>query len=185
MTVSQKEAPVGRTEKATSISGLRSLMGDARAAVLTDFRGMTVAEMTELRALLRKHAVEYKVVKNTLARRAIQDGALTDLSRLLEGPTAIAVSRTDPVLPSKVLATWARGREKFQIKGGMVEGRIVGPADIAALADLPPREVLLGRVAGVFQAPLQGLVQVLTASLRGLAVALSQVREKKESAPAA
>jgi large subunit ribosomal protein L10 len=175
---------VGRTEKATSISEFRSLMGAAQAAVLTDFRGMTVAEMTELRALLRKHAVEYTVVKNTLARIAVQDGGLKDLSRFLEGPTAIAVSRTDPVSPSKLLATWAKGREKFQIKGGVVEGRIVGAADIVALAALPSREVLLGRVAGVLQAPIQGLAQVLSASLRGLAVALNQVREKKEAASA-
>lgn len=175
---------MGRTEKGTSISELRGLLGQARAAVLTDFRGMTVAEMTELRGLLRKHAVEYRVVKNTLARIAVRDGALKDLSRYLEGPTAVAISRTDPVAPSKILSTWARGREKFQIKGGVVEGRIVGPAEIVALADLPPREVLLGRVAGVLQAPLQGLVTVLSASLRGLAVALNQVREKKEAASA-
>jgi large subunit ribosomal protein L10 len=141
---------------------------------------MTVAEMTELRGLLRKHAVEYKVVKNTLARIALQDGALQELSRYLEGPTAIAVSRTDPVTPSKVLATFAKGREKLQIKGGFVEGQIVGREDLVALAALPPREVLLGRVAGVLQAPIQGLVTVLAASLRGLATALTQVREQRE-----
>jgi large subunit ribosomal protein L10 len=172
--------PVGRTEKGTTITELKGLLGDAHAAVLTDFRGMTVAEMTELRGLLRKHAVQYRVVKNTLARIAVQDGTLRELSPYLEGPTAVAVSRKDPVAPAKVLAGWARGREKFKIKGGVVEGRIVSAADVMALADLPPREVLLGRVAGVLQAPIQGLVTVLSASLRGLAVALNQVREQRE-----
>jgi large subunit ribosomal protein L10 len=176
---------VGRTEKGTSINELRGLLGGARAAVLTDFRGMTVAEMTELRGLLRKQAVEYRVVKNTLARIAVGDGPLTGLSRYLEGPTAVAISRADPVAASKVLATWARGREKFQIKGGIVEGQIVGAADVVALADLPSREVLLGRMAGVLQAPLQGLVTVLAASLRGLAVALDRVREQREKTEAA
>lgn len=177
---------MARPEKASSISELRGLLGEAQGAVLTDFRGMTVAEMTELRTLLRKHAVEFKVVKNSLARIAVQDGALKDLSRYLEGPTGLAVSRTDPVAPSKLLATFGKGpgRDKLQIKGGMVEGRILSAADIVALADLPPREVLLGRVAGVLQAPLQGLVTVLAASLRGLAQALDQVREKREKAAA-
>jgi large subunit ribosomal protein L10 len=178
---------VRRTEKDTSISELRGLLGQAQAVVLTDFRGMTVAEMTELRGLLRKQAVQYRVVKNTLARIAVQDGALKELSRYLEGPTAVAVSRKDPVAPSKILSAWARGRDKFQIKAGVVEGRIVSAADVIALGNLPPREVLLGRMAGVLQAPIQGLVTVLSASLRGLAVALNQVREqreKKEAAPA-
>ncbi len=173
---------MGRTEKGSTITELRGLLGQAQSAVLTDFRGISVAELTELRVLLRKHAVQYKVVKNTLARMAVQDGALKELSKYLEGPTAVAVSRTDPVAPSKLLATWAKGREKFQIKGGVVEGRIVGPAELAALASLPSREVLLGRVAGVLQAPLRGLATVLAAPLRGLAIALNQVREQREKA---
>jgi len=177
---------VGRTEKAESISGLKALLGGAQAAVLTDFRGLSVAELTELRGLLRKHAVEYKVIKNTLAKRAVQDGNLQALSRYLEGPTAMAVSRTDPVAASKVLTTWSKGpgRERFQIKGGFVEGQVVGPAEIAALAEVPPREILLARMAGAFQAPLQGLARVLGATLQGLAVALDQVRQQKEKVAA-
>ena len=171
-----------REEKATSIAELREKLGDARGAVLTDFRGLSVAELTELRTLLRKSAVEYKVVKNTLAKLAIKDTSLAGLAAYLEGPTGIAISTGDPVAASKAVTTWAKGREKFSVKGGVVEGRVVGPREVAELADLPPREALLGRMAGVLQAPLAGLSQVLSASLRGLANALDQVRQKKEGA---
>ena len=173
---------MGRDEKATSIAELREKLGDARGAVLTDFRGLSVAELTELRTLLRKSAVEYKVVKNTLAKLAVKDTGLADLAPYLEGPTGIAISAADPVAASKAVSAWARGREKFSVKGGGVDRRLVGPRDVAELADLPPREALLGRMAGVLQAPLAGLAQVLSASLRGLANALDQVRQKKEGA---
>lgn len=176
---------MGREEKATTIAELREKLGDARGAVLTDFRGLSVAELTELRTLLRKSAVEYKVVKNTLAKRAIKDMGLDNLAPYLEGPTGIAISAADPVAASKAVTAWAKGREKFSVKGGIVEGRVVGPREIAELADLPPREVLLGRMVGVLQAPLTGLVQVLSASLRGLANALDQVRQNKEKEGAA
>jgi len=173
---------VGREEKATSIAELREKLGDARGAVLTDYRGLSVADITELRTLLRKSAVEYKVVKNTLAKLAVKDTGLSGLAAYLEGPTAIAVSRTDPVAASKAVTAWAKGRQTFSIKGGVVEGRIVGPAEIASLADLPSREVLLARMAGVFQAPLQGLLQVLAAPLQGLVGVLDEVRKQKEGA---
>jgi large subunit ribosomal protein L10 len=148
--------------------------------VLTDFRGLSVAEMTELRALLRKSAVEYTVVKNTLAKIAVAETELASLAAHLEGPTAIAVSRTDPTAPSKVLATWSKARPTFTIKGGVVEGRVMSPADLAVLAALPPREVLLARLAGTLQAPLQGLANVLAGPNRALASALDQVRQRKE-----
>lgn len=173
---------MGREEKATSIAELREKLGDARGAVLTDFRGLSVAEITELRTLLRKSAVEYKVIKNTLAKLAVKDTGLASLASYLEGPTAIAISRKDPVAASKAVAAWAKSRQTFTVKGGIVEGRVVGPAEVADLAALPSREVLLARMAGAFQAPLQGLVQVLSASVRGLANVLDQVRQRKEEA---
>ena len=175
---------MGREEKGTSIAELRGKLSDARGAVLTDFRGLSVAEITELRTLLRKNAVEYKVVKNTLAKLAVKDTGLAGLSAYLDGPTAIAISRTDPVAASKAVITWAKGRQ-FSIKGGIVEGRVVGAGEIADLAALPPRAILLARMAGVFNAPLQGLVQVLSAPLRGLASVLDQVRQQREKEGAA
>lgn len=176
---------MGREEKGTSIAELREKLSGARGAVLTDFRGLSVAEITELRTLLRKNAVEYKVVKNTLTKLAVKDTGLAGLSVYLDGPTAIAISRTDPVAASKAVITWAKGRQTFSVKGGIVEGRVVGPGEIADLAALPPRAVLLARMASAFNAPLQGLVQVLSASLRGVASVLDQVRQKKEKEGAA
>ncbi len=171
---------MGRSERAASISTLRQKLSGARSAVLTDFRGLSVAEMTELRTLLRKSAVEYTVVKNTLAKIAVAQTELASLAAHLEGPTAIAISRADPMAPSKVLTTWSKTRPTFTIKGGVVEGRLMSAADIAILAALPPREVLLARLAGTLQAPLQGLANVMAGPIRALASALDQVRQRKE-----
>lgn len=171
---------MGRSERAASISTLRQKLSGARSAVLTDFRGLSVAEMTELRTLLRKSAVEYTVVKNTLAKIAVAETELASLAAHLEGPTAIAISRADPMAPSKVLTTWSKARPTFTIKGGVVEGRLLSAADIAVLAALPPREVLLARLAGTLQAPLQGLANVMAGPIRALASALDQVRQRKE-----
>ena len=170
---------MGRTEKATTIAELREKLGTARSAVLTDFRGLSVAEITELRALLRKSAVEFTVVKNTLAKIAVMNTNLAGLATYLEGPTAIAISRKDPMAASRVLSSWSRNRPTFAVKGGMVEGQLIGPAEIAALASLPPREVLLARMAGAFQTPLQALANVLAGPVRALASVLDQVRVQK------
>ena len=173
---------MGRAEKGTSIAEFREKLSGVRGAVLTDFRGLSVADITELRSLLRKSEVEYKVVKNTLARLAVKDTGLAGLAAYFEGPTAIAISRKDAAAASKVLTTWGKSRPTFTIKGGVVEGRVVGSAEIAELAAVPPREVLLARMAGALQAPITGLVRVLAVHLLGLACALDQVRQKKEGA---
>ena len=171
---------MGRTEKATTIAELRKKLGAAQGAVLTDFRGLSVAEITELRTLLRKSGVEYTVVKNTLAKIAVKDTNLAGLAAYLEGPTGIAISREDPTAASRVLSTWGKTRPTFVVKRGMVEGQLVGPAEIAALASLPPRAVLLARLAGAFQVPLQALVTVMAGPVRALAGVLDRVRAQKE-----
>jgi large subunit ribosomal protein L10 len=176
---------MGRENKAASIAELKERLVGAQSVVLTDFRGLSVADLTELRTLLRKSAVEYRVVKNTLARFAVQDTALAGLGPYLEGPTGIAISTKDPVAASKILATWAKGKPTFAIKAGIVEGKVVGPAEIAILGALPPREVLLARVASAFQGPIQRVVGVLAASLRAMVTVLVQVGKQKETAGAA
>lgn len=171
---------MARTEKDTVIDELRERLGTARSAVLTDFRGLSVAEITELRALCRKSAVEYKVVKNTLAKIAIKDTRLQGLTAYLEGPTAVAFSREDPMAPSRVLTAWGKSRPTFAIKGGVVEGRVVSPEEITALATLPPREVLLAQAAGAFNAPIQAVVNVLAGPIRMLAGVLGEICRRKE-----
>ncbi len=173
---------MGRAEKASSIAELRERLAAARGAVLADFRGFSVADLTELRTLLRKSGAEFAVVKNTLAKIAVRDTPLAGLSAYFEGPTAIAIGRTDPVGPSKVLSTWGKSRPGFTVKAGVLEGQVVGPADVLVLGDLPPREILLARMLGAFQAPLQGLASVLSAQVRALASVLEQVRKRKEQA---
>jgi large subunit ribosomal protein L10 len=176
---------MAREEKTASIAALKARLTEARGAILTDFRGLSVADLTELRTLLRKSAVEYRVVKNTLARLAVQDTALANLSPYLEGPTAIAISAEDPVAASKILTTWGKGKPTFGIKAGLVEGKVVGPAEIAILGDLPSREVLLARLASAFQGPIRQAAGVLAAPLRGMVTVLEQVRKQKETGGAA
>lgn len=173
---------MGREAKTASIAELQEKLAGAQSAVLTDFRGLSVADLTELRTLLRKSAVEYRVVKNTLARIAVRDSSLAGLGPFLEGPTGIAISWTDPVAASKILTTWAKGKPTFAIKAGVVEGQIVGPAEIVSLGGLPSREVMLGRVASAFQGPIRQLAGVLEAPLRAMVAVLEQVRTQKETA---
>jgi len=176
---------MAREEKAASIAELKERLAGAQSAVLTDFRGLSVADITELRTLLRKSAVEYQVVKNTLARIAVQDTALAGLAPYLVGPTGIAISPKDPVAASKILTTWAKGKPTFAIKAGVVEGKVVDVAEIAALGSLPPREVLLARMASAFQGSIQRAAGVFAAPVRGLAAVLEQVRKQRETAGAA
>jgi large subunit ribosomal protein L10 len=169
-----------RAEREAKVAELGRALRAAHSAVLTDYRGLTVADLTELRRQLRKDQVELRVVKNTLARRATEALGLTGLHPLLEGPTAIAFGLGDPLAPSRILSQAARALPQLQIKGGYLEGKVVSREEVFALAALPSREVLLARLVGTLQAPLRRLAVVLQGNLRGLVVALGQVREKRE-----
>lgn len=154
----------------------------AKAMVLADYRGLTVEQDTALRSALRKAGVEYKVVKNTLTRFAMKENGFDELDSFLNGPTALAISDSDPVAPAKILSEFAGKFEKLELKVGVVEGKIIDVSGIKALAELPPREVLIARVLGGFNAPIAGFANVLNANLRGLAVALNAIAEKKANA---
>ena len=169
-----------RVEREQTVAALLEALRSAPSAVLTDYRGLTVADLTELRRQLREGQVEFRVVKNTLARRATQAVGLTGLHPLLEGPTAIAFGRGDPLAPSRLLSRAARALPHLQIKGGVLEGKVVSREQVLALAALPPRPVLVARLVGVLQAPLTRLARALGENLRGLVVALDQVRVKRE-----
>ena len=151
----------------------------AKAMVFADYRGLTVEQDTELRSALRKAGVEYKVVKNTLTRLAAHENGLEALDSYLNGPTSMAFSDKDPVAPAKVLAEYAKKFEKLELKVGVVEGKIIDLEGINALAELPPREVLIAKVLGGFNAPIAGFVNVLNGNIRGLVVALNAIAEKK------
>src|SRR2546425_11434843 len=175
---------VARPAKVQEVETLRQRLGQAAAAILTDFRGLNVHEIAQLRSKLREAGVEYKVVKNTLLQRAAQSVGVADLAPLLEGPTAIAVSRTDPSVPARILLEYIRQMRKLEIKGGLVEGLVLTAAQIKALADLPSRPQLLAVVLGSMAAPLTGLAAVLGALPRNLVYALDQIRKRQEQAAA-
>ncbi|MGH7369272.1 MAG: 50S ribosomal protein L10 [Candidatus Methylomirabilaceae bacterium] len=169
-----------RADKAAVIDDLKSLLAGAKAAVLAEHRGLTVAEVTDLRRMLRPQAVKLKIVKNSLARLATRGTAMEGLESHLTGPTLIAFGAGDPTLPARLLASYAKTKPTLQIKGGFLEGRVLGKQETLALAELPPREVLLARLAGVMRSPVRDLAVVLRGPLRALLMVLQAVGQKRE-----
>jgi large subunit ribosomal protein L10 len=154
-----------RPEKTAVVEEIRSKLDEADAAVLTEYRGLSVRALAELRGSLRPSNTEYKVFKNRLARRAAEEAGLTDLLPLLEGPVAIAFVHGDAVPAAKALRDFGRTNPALIVKGGLLGPRSVTAAELTALADIPPRDQLLAMLAGGFQAPLTkaaGLFQAFT-----------------------
>ena len=175
-----------REEKTALVGELRDSLSGARAFYLTDFTGMNVKQMTEFRARLRREGVEYKVVKNTLALRALSEMEIADVASFFTGPTGLVIGREDAVTPAKVLTDFAREFDnRPAVKVGVVERREVGPEQIKRLAELPPKEVLLGQLAGGLQAPMARLAGGMSQLLAGFARAVDALRQQRESgAPA-
>lgn len=169
-----------RVEKEKVVLELREKLRGVKSALLTDFRGLSVAEITELRNLLRKSSIHYRVVKNSLAELAFHEIELRGLQEYLHGPMAIAWSYDDPIAPSRVLIEFAKTKPTFQVKAGYVEGKVMGPTELLALSELPPREVLLARFLGGMQASLQGLVGVLKGQVQALIIIMDTIRGRKE-----
>jgi large subunit ribosomal protein L10 len=156
---------MARPEKVAVVEEIRTKLDEADAAVLTEYRGLTVHELAGLRASLRPSGTQYKVFKNTLALRAIEGRGLDDIAGLFEGPVAIAFVHGDAAAAAKALRDFGKDNPALVVKGGLLGERVVSPGDIEALADLPSREVLLTQIAGVFQQPLTraaGLFQAFT-----------------------
>jgi large subunit ribosomal protein L10 len=180
---------MARPEKVAVVEEVRTKLTSADAAVLTEYRGLTVKELATLRAALRPAATEYKVFKNTLARRAAEETGLNDLVSLLEGPVAIAFVSGDAVTAAKALRDFGRTAPALVVKGGLLGVRVLSAADVAALAEIEPRDVLLARLAGAFQAPLTkaaGLFQALPRNLAyGVKALIDQRIAAGEAPPAA
>jgi large subunit ribosomal protein L10 len=169
-------------KKKEIVKGLVEKLSSAKGVVIADFRGLTVEQDTEMRRALRDANVEYKVVKNSLTRFAVNEIGLKDLETYLVGPTSMAFSDTDPVTPAKIMNEYAEKFSKLEIKAGVVEGEIIGIDEIKSLANLPSKETLIAKVLGGLNSPITGFVYVLNANIQGLVVALSKIAEKKESA---
>jgi large subunit ribosomal protein L10 len=165
-----------RVEK---VEELKEKFRKSKNFILTDYRGLTVAEITELRRMLRGVSTEYRVVKNSLTQIAAHELGVEELGPYLEGPTAVAFTSGDPVAIAKLLAAFTKKAPVLQVKAGLVEGRVLPREEILAMAELPPREVLLARLMGLMVAPLRGLVGVLAGSLRVFVVGLDQLGHKR------
>jgi len=156
---------MARPEKTAAVDEIRTKLTESDAAVLTEYRGLTVTELAELRGALRPAGTEYKVFKNTLARRAVEAAGLNDLLPMLSGPTAIAFVRGDAVVAAKALRDFGKANPALVIKGGLLGPRVLSSGEVESLAEIEPRDVLLARLAGGFQAPLvkaAGLFQAFT-----------------------
>ena len=176
--------------KAAVVDDIRARLDSADAAVLTEYRGLTVGDIAALRAALRPAATDYKIFKNTLARRAAHDAGLEELAQSLEGPIAIAFVRReggDAVTAAKALRDFARTNPNLVVKGGILGPRLLSSRDIEALADVPPRDQLLARLAGGFQAPMvkaAGLFQAFTRNMAyGVKALIDQRVAGGEAAP--
>jgi len=179
---------MARPEKVAVVDEVREKLAAADAALLTEYRGLTVTDLAALRATLRPAGAEYKVYKNTLARRAAEEAGLAELAELLIGPTAITFVTGDAVVAAKALRDYARTNPTLVVKGGVLGTRVIGPGDVTALADVPPRDVLLARLAGGFQAPLvkaAGLFQAFTRNMAyGVKALIDQRVAGGEAVPA-
>ena len=178
-----------KEQKTQVVDELAAQLGDAQAIYAVDYRGISVPQAAELRSSLREHDASFRIVKNTLTLRAADKAGVEAIKELVtDGPTALTFVRGDAALAAKALDAFSRRADVLEVKGGLLEGRILAPEDVRRLARLPSRDVLTAQFAGVVASPLTGLVRGLGSMVAGLAVALAQVRDKKEAegpAPAA
>lgn len=156
--------------KAPIIEEIKSHFDGAEGAVLADYRGLTVAEDTDLRRQLREANVVYKVYKNTYIKRAIAGTSFEGLSACLEGPTAVAISKTDATAPARILSKFAKTAPKLEIKCGIVEGTFYDVNTIKAIAEIPGRDELLSRLLGSLKSPITNMARVM-----------KQIADKKEA----
>jgi large subunit ribosomal protein L10 len=174
---------MARPEKEDQVRLLTDKFKNAKVAVLTDYRGLTVAQLQDLRARLRTSDVEYRIVKNTLARRAAAEAGHESLQEELKGPMAIAFGYDELGAPVKLLGEFTRTtRLKVDIVGALVEGRVFGPDQVRQLAELPPRDVLIAQLLGTLQSPVSTLVATIQAPVQQLVGLLEAYRTRLEEA---
>jgi len=168
-----------KEEKVKAVKELKQKIKASNVMILSDYSGMTVKEITDLRRRLRGEEASYIIAKNTLTLRALPEEVKGEFSEYLKGPVAITFGEADPIAPAKILAKFIKEHSKPVIKGGMVEGRFLNEADFKTLAKLPSKEELIAKVIGGIKAPLYGLVNVLSGSLRKLVYVLEAIKNKK------
>jgi large subunit ribosomal protein L10 len=181
-TSAEEAAQRAGPRKRETVTELSVKLGKATSAIVTDYRGLTVKQLEELRAKLRSEGIEYVVVKNTLARRAADRAGVGRLSSLLSGPVGLALGFGELATPAKVLGDYFRINRRLPVVAGWVEGQVLDARGVQMLADLPPRDTLLAQLASTIQSPLSNLAGGLTSILSSLAATLDAYREKLETA---
>ncbi|MDH7482588.1 MAG: 50S ribosomal protein L10 [Armatimonadota bacterium] len=168
-----------KQEKVEAVSRLEEDIRSSSGLLLTDYRGLNVSEITDLRRKLREAGAEYKVVKNTLFKRAVAQTSGINLDELLEGPTAVAFIHNDPITAAKVLTDFMKEHKTLAIKGGYIEGQVYGAAQIEQLSKIPAKPVLYAQLLGSMQSPIVNLVGTLQGVVSNLVYTLQAVADKK------
>ena len=171
--------PISKQEKEELLQLLKEKMGSAQIVILADYKGINVDEITKLRRKMRDSGNEFRIAKNTIIKLAAKELNMEGLDAHLLGSTALAIGYTDPVSPAKVLYDFIKEFKKIEVKAAVLDGQLIEAEQVKALANLPSREVLLGKVLGGMQSPMYGFAGVLQGLLRNFVYALEAVREKK------
>ncbi len=177
----EKLVSVNKQIKEQVVNEIRDKFERAASIILVDYRGLSVAEATELRKKFREAGAEYKVYKNTLMHRAMEALGFDDILPYLTGPNAVAIGYDDPVTPAKIIAEFAKEANKLELKVGIVDKQFVDAEGVKSLSELPSREELVARVLGGLNSPVTGFVNVLQGNIRNLVYVLDAVREKKSA----
>ena len=170
---------MAREEKTKLVEELRGDIQNSSGFLLTDYRGLTVSELSEFRRKLDEAGANYRVVKNRLFQLAAEGFVDSELAQLLEGPTAVAFVRDDPIAPARAIAEFMRGHKTVSIKGGFVEGHLYDADKIRALSTVPPHEVLVSQLVGAVQSPIAGLVGTLQGLMSELVYTIQAVADKE------
>ena len=149
--------------KKVIVEEIAGKLSKASSAILFDYRGLTVEEVTELRKQFREAGIDYKVYKNTLVKRAAEQAGMSELNELLDGPNAIAFSYEDPITPAKIGSEFAKTHKNLELKAGMVEGEFFDEARVKELAAIPSREILIGKLLGSIKSPVSNFAYLLQA----------------------
>lgn len=165
------------------VTDITEKIKNAQSVVVVEYKGLTVEEVTGLRAKFREAGVEYCVLKNTLVRRALADLEISGLDELLQGPNAFAFSTTDAAAGPKIIKEFTEDgkKESVKVKAGILEGKVLDTAGVKALADMPSKDVLIAKIMGSLNAPVTGIAGVMNATMRSLVYALEAVRKQKEA----
>lgn len=164
--------------KKQAVKEIKEKISDATSVVLVDYKGLNVAQDTELRREFREQDIEYKVLKNRLVKIAFNELGYKDFDQFLEGPTAVAFSK-DPIAPAKVIMDNSKKFKKLEPKCALVDGAFVDVDGVKSLAEMPPKEVLIAKMLGSMQSPITGFVRVLNGTVAGLAIALKAIADQK------